>query len=115
MKAEEIKTSPPVSGEWKLTSPDGRTWVAESPILCVRKEQEERIPPTVALARIMKFATESEFAEKHLQLAEFYSAENKEELIDKMERHIEKLQEKISDWKKSTGYCAELSRRVRER
>lgn len=50
-------TEKPMRGTWKLIRPDGRTYHASSPIQCLRTEQTERIPPHVALQRIMEAAT----------------------------------------------------------
>lgn len=60
MDLEEIerlaaqRTSPPQIGIWTLTAPDGRTWKAATPILCVSTEQRERIPSAVGAARILQ-------------------------------------------------------------
>lgn len=40
------------AGTWTLTAPNGRTWQAESPLRCVSKERNERVPASVQLARI---------------------------------------------------------------
>jgi hypothetical protein len=48
------KTPPPQAGEWTLTAPDGRTWKADSPLKCCSQEQRERVPASVALARIVE-------------------------------------------------------------
>jgi len=42
----------PQEGIWMLVSPDGNSWDGDSPLQCVRRESEERIPPTVRLAQI---------------------------------------------------------------
>lgn len=44
----------PQKGTWTLTAPDGRQWQAESGLLAAAKEQNERIPPEVRLARILE-------------------------------------------------------------
>lgn len=44
----------PQIGTWTLTAPDGRTWQAESPLHCIAKERNERVPATVQLNRIFK-------------------------------------------------------------
>lgn len=44
----------PQKGTWTLTAPDGRQWLAESGLLAAAKEQNERIPPEVRLARILE-------------------------------------------------------------
>lgn len=45
-------TAPAMEGTWVLTAPNGREYIAESPMGCWRAEQHERIPAKVALARI---------------------------------------------------------------
>lgn len=47
-------------GTWTLTAPDGRTWTADRPLLTVAKESRERIPPAVALGRLMSAAMDTE-------------------------------------------------------
>jgi hypothetical protein len=91
----EPATPKPMQGTWTLTAPDGRTWQADSPLRACSAEQRERVPPAVALARVMAMADEPDFAERHIQLGKFYSAKNTDELIDRMEGHILRLQEKV--------------------
>ena len=79
-----------------LTAPDGRMWQAESPLRCASREQRERVPPDVALARVLAAANEPDFAERHVQLGKFYGAANVDDLVDKMEAHILRLQEKLA-------------------
>jgi hypothetical protein len=98
-------------GTWTLTAPDGRQWQAEHPLKCVRLEQQERVPPEVALARIVAMANEPDFAERHLQLAKFYVASNTDDLIDKMEHHITRLQDKLRQHEKPFTFAPQ---RVRE-
>ena len=47
-----MDTPKPQKGKWTLTAPDGRKWVADTPLKCVGSEQRERIPPSVALEKI---------------------------------------------------------------
>ncbi len=84
-----------MQGTWTLIAPDGRQWQACSPLQCCSAENRERIPPEVALARIMAAIDEPDFAERHLQLAKFYGGANTDDLIDKMEKHVARLQEKL--------------------
>lgn len=42
----------PQKGVWTLIAPDGRTWLAESPLRLVSLEQRQRVPAEVALQRI---------------------------------------------------------------
>ena len=37
-----------------------------------------------------------DFAERHVQLGKFYAATDTDDLIDKMEQHIARLQEKVA-------------------
>lgn len=90
---EEIK---PMPGTWTLTAPDGRQWQADSPLRAVSLEQRERIPAEVALARVLALANEPDFAERHVQLGKFYGVPNTDALIDAMEAHIARLQEKVA-------------------
>lgn len=48
------------AGTWTLTAPDGRTWQADTPLRCAAAEQRERVPPDVALARIVRGLDEPE-------------------------------------------------------
>lgn len=50
----DIPTPKAQQGEWILTAPDGRTWKAHSPLAVCGLEQRERVPPNVALARIIR-------------------------------------------------------------
>lgn len=90
-----METPKSMLGTWTLVRPDGKQFEAESPIHCVRAEMDERVPPSVQLARVLAAAEEPDFAERHLQLAEFYAALNADDLIDKMERHIALLQGRL--------------------
>ena len=47
-------TPKPAEGAWTLTAPDGSTWTADSPMRCVSAEMNDRVPPLVALARILR-------------------------------------------------------------
>lgn len=53
-----MNTEGPMHGTWTLTSPDGRTFSASSPLACAAAEQAQRIPPTVALQRVLAAADE---------------------------------------------------------
>lgn len=92
-----METPEPMPGTWTLTSPDGRQWQAESPLHCCRAEQRERVPAEVALARILSMVNEPDFSERHVQLGKFYVATDTDDLIDKMEAHILRLQAKLAD------------------
>lgn len=39
-------------GTWELRAPDGTSWHESSPMKCLRAEQRDRIPASVAMARI---------------------------------------------------------------
>lgn len=87
-----MNTPKPQEGTWTLTAPDGQMWQADSPIRCVSLEQRERVPADVAMARVIAAASEPDFSDRHVQLGRFYSATDTDDLIDKMELHICKLQ-----------------------
>ena len=40
------------AGLWRLTSPSGTNYYADSPMKCLQAEQHDRIPASVAMARI---------------------------------------------------------------
>ena len=44
----------PQEGTWTLIAPDGRRWRAESGWLAAAKEQNERIPADIRLARLLE-------------------------------------------------------------
>lgn len=46
------KNPPAMEGTWILTAPNGREYIAESPLKCCAAEMHERIPPLVGIARI---------------------------------------------------------------
>jgi hypothetical protein len=48
-----MDTPKPMQGQWTLTRHDGKCYVGDSPIACVRAEQAERVPAQVAVRRIM--------------------------------------------------------------
>lgn len=106
-----METPKPMQGTWTLTAPDGRTWLAESPLRACGMEQRERVPPEVGLARVLAMANEPDFAERHLPLGKFYAAANTDDLIDKMEEHIRRLQLKLADTKHGFSFAPQ---RVRE-
>lgn len=56
--AQQDKPHRWTTGTWTLTSPDGKTWQADSPLKCVSAEQRARIPADVALARIYAASAE---------------------------------------------------------
>lgn len=51
-------TPKPEAGQWTLTAPSGRVFVADSPIRCVQAESNSRIPAHVALGRIARSLNE---------------------------------------------------------
>ena len=105
-----METPKPMQGTWTLTAPDGQMWQAESPIRCVSQEQRERVPADVAMARVLAMANEPDFAERHVQLGEFYSAANTDALIDAMELHIAKLQAKVRTLTPAFSFAPSLVR-----
>lgn len=52
-------TPKPMEGTWTLTAPDGRTWRGDTPLHALAAESSERVPPEVALERILKAAAET--------------------------------------------------------
>ena len=46
--------------EWTLTAPDGRQWRAESGLKCAAAERRDRVPDSVAMARIYAAADEAQ-------------------------------------------------------
>lgn len=92
-----METPQPMAGTWRLTAPDGRYWEGMTPLAATRAEQAERVPADVALARVLAMANESDFAERHVQLGKFYDAKNTDDLIDKMEVHITRLQARLAE------------------
>ena len=59
-----METPRPMKGSWALKRPDGKLYVADSPIACLRAEQAERVPAQVAVQRIMEvLVSEKEDAE----------------------------------------------------
>jgi hypothetical protein len=91
-----METPKPMKGTWTLTAPDGRQWQAENPLRTVSLEQRERVPADVALGRVLAMVSEPDFAERHVQLGKFYAASDADDLIDKMEHHITRLQDKVA-------------------
>lgn len=87
-------TAAPMEGTWRLVAPDGREWEAPSPLHCVRLEMLKRVPPSVQMARVLAAVEESDLAERHAQLGDFYGVKHADDLIDMMEKHIESLQRK---------------------
>jgi ADP-ribose pyrophosphatase YjhB (NUDIX family) len=106
-----METPKPMQGTWMLTRPDGKHIAGESPLHCVRAEMNERVPPSVQLARVMAAVDEPDFAERHVELGQFYSAANVDDLIDKMEAHIARLQEKVASTARPFSFAPQ---RVRE-
>jgi hypothetical protein len=48
-----MDTPKPMPGIWQLRRPDGRYYMGESPIACLRMEQAERVPAQVAVQRVV--------------------------------------------------------------
>lgn len=106
-----METPKPMQGTWTLTAPDGRKFMAASPLHCVRAEMDERVPPSEQLARVLAAANEPDFAERHLRLAEFYRATDTDDLIDKLDAHVAKLQVKLAKHEQPFSFAPQ---RVRE-
>ncbi len=56
-------------GIWTLTAPDGRTWKADSPLKAVSMEMRERVPPHIAIARIVAATADDVASERREQVA----------------------------------------------
>lgn len=56
-------------------------------------------------------ASEPDFSEQHLRLAEFYRASNTDDLIDKLDSHVAKLQVKLAKYEQPFSFAPQ---RVRE-
>lgn len=106
-----MDTPKAMEGTWTLTAPDGRQFQAPSPLHCVRAEMDERVPPSEQLARVLAAASEPDFAERHLRLAEFYRASNTDDLIDKLDGHVARLQVKLAKHEQPLSFAPQ---RVRE-
>ena len=91
-----METPMPMQGKWTLIRPDGERYRCDSPIACLRAEMAERVSARVAVERILASVSEPDFADRHVQIGAFYSAISTDDLIDKMEGHIARLQEKVS-------------------
>jgi len=72
----------------------GKGWLRAA-LNCVRAEMDDRVPASVQLARVMAAVDEPDFADRHVQLGKFYGAPNVDALVDAMEGHIARLQEKV--------------------
>jgi carbamate kinase len=107
-----METPKPMQGTWTLTAPDGVNWCAESPIACLNAEQSERVPASVALARLLVAASEPDFAERHVRLGKFYAATDTDDLIDKMETHITRLQDKVAALTPKFSFAPQIVREV---
>jgi hypothetical protein len=69
----DTPTPKPQAGLWTLTAPDGRTYQADSPLRCCGLEQRQRVPADVAMARILRAASEPDDSE----LLDWLDATNK--------------------------------------
>jgi hypothetical protein len=58
LRFADMPTSKPQAGVWVLVAPDGRNFIGNTPIECLRAESSERIPPQVALGRIARSLNE---------------------------------------------------------
>ena len=69
----ETPTPKPQVGLWTLIAPNGRMYQADSPLRCCGLEQRERVPADVAMARILRAASEPDDSE----LLDWLDATNK--------------------------------------
>lgn len=92
-----------MQGPWTLKRPDGKFYVADSPIACLRAEQAERVPAQVAVQRIM-----AEVAYPH-----HCAPEDVEALARRLEALADPEQEACpayehTDWRTTAGVCARV-------
>lgn len=107
-----MDTPKPMQGTWKLVRPDGRIYHADSPLRCASFEMSERVPPIVQVARVLAMANEPDFAERHVQLGKLYAAANTDDLIDKMDAHVVKLQNTVMALTTPFSFSPERVRKV---
>jgi hypothetical protein len=98
-----MKTPKPMHGPWTLKRPDGKFYVADSPIACLRAEQAERVPAQVAVQRIM-----AELVYPH-----HCAPEDVESLARRLEALADPEQEACpayehTDWRTTAGVCARV-------
>ena len=53
----------PQIGTWELIAPDGTSFKAFSPIMCVKKERVLRVPPELAIERMTAFLNSCDLCE----------------------------------------------------
>ena len=51
------------TGIWELIAPDGTSFKAESPLMCIKKERTLRVPPKIAVKRMMAFLNHCDLCE----------------------------------------------------
>lgn len=61
------------AGTWTLISPSGKQWQASNPIRCAAAEQRERVPPEVAMERIIAAIVEGDRDELEADRVRFQS------------------------------------------
>lgn len=98
-----MDTPKPMQGPWTLKRPDGKFYVADSPIACLRAEQAERVPAQVAVQRIM-----AELVYPH-----HCAPEDVEALARRLEALADPEQEACpayehTDWRTTAGVCARV-------
>jgi hypothetical protein len=98
-----MDTPKPMQGPWTLKRPDGKCYVADSPIACVRAEQAERVPASVAVQRIMA----------ELTYPHHCAPEDVETLARRLEALADPAQEAVpsyenTDWRTLAGVSARV-------
>jgi len=53
----------PQTGIWELISPDGTSFKAPSPLMCIKKERVLRVPPELAIERMIIFLNKCDLCE----------------------------------------------------
>ncbi len=96
-------TPKPMEGTWVLVAPNGREYTGHSPIMALRAEQAERVPASVAVARIM-----AEVAYPHHCAPDDVGA-----LVRRLESLADPAQEACpsfadTDWRTLAGICARV-------
>jgi hypothetical protein len=98
-------------GEWTLIAPDGTKFIADSPLKCVKKEMDYRVPATVQIERIIDFINEPEPAfEMNLEFYEGIPADDGWYIVKLIKNHIYGRGNKNID----IDYCQQSKTGVRE-
>ena len=100
----DMETPKPMQGPWTLKRPDGKCYVAESPIACLRFELTERVPAQVALARIWAAADDDPdgaLLRRALDALEYHRAQTRP--IQRTEVAIDALRKRLARHEQPNG------------